>query len=438
MDFIPNTKKDQDEMLKAIGARNTSELFCDIPGDLRLKRDLNLPAALSELDLKRRMANLAQKNRRALSFMGAGSYAHHIPSAVAHLIGRSEFYTAYTPYQPEISQGILQAIYEYQTMICRLTGMDVANASLYDGGTALAESVIMARRITGRSDIILSSAVHPHHRDVLKTYADANDMRITEGKYDKSGRMSIDQIKDNPAAAVVVQSPNFFGVIEQISELKTALSPGTLLIVLVLEPTSLGLIRAPSEADIVVGEGQALGNPVSFGGPYLGFMATKTEHMRQIPGRLVGITKDSEGKVGFILTLQAREQHIRRDRATSNICSNEALCALSATIYLALAGMGLRDVANHSMQKAHYALERLGQMGLEAEFSSCFYNEFVIRVPEAKKVCSRLIAEGIVPGLLLGHYYEELNNHILVCCTEMHTRKQIDKLAEAIKNAADI
>ncbi len=429
MHYVPNTEEQKKEMLEAIGADNVLELFRGIPKNLILKNNLKLPGALSELEVKRLMEDMASKNKiNAASFIGAGAYSHFIPSIVNHLLSRGEFLTAYTPYQPEISQGMLQAIFEYQTMICNLTGMDVANASMYDNSSALAEAAIMATRIRGRKKILVSGAVHPEHIEVLRAYANANSINLNEIDLD-NGITKIPDEKD--FAAIIVQSPNFFGCIESLEKIaKFAHDNDALLVASVNEPTSLGILKSPGRcnADIVVGEGHSFGSPVSFGGPYVGFMATKNEFMRQIPGRLVGQTVDSEGRRGFVLTLQAREQHIRREKATSNICSNEALIALATTISLAAFGKELKALAVQNLQKAHYASEQLGKAGIKKAFSSYFYNEFAVRLNDISKANKNLIEDNITPLLDLGKFYPELKNHALVCATEMNTKEEIDKL----------
>ena len=343
--YIPNTGEQQQEMLEEIGVSCVDELFTDIPENIRLNRDLDLPEALSEMELIGHMRQLADKNistGECACFLGAGAYDHYIPSVIQHLVRRQEFYTAYTPYQPEISQGTLQAIFEYQTMICRLTGMDVSNASMYDGATAVAEAAAMACRSTGRTDIIVAKTVHPQSREVLKTYSRFAGRQVVEWNY-KDGRLDFEELEkllSENTAAVIVQNPNFFGLIEDLSDLADMVHQNRSLLIVSCNPISLALLKPPGDmgADIVVGEGQPLGNPLSFGGPYLGFMAAKDKFMRRMPGRIVGETRDKEGRRGYVLTIQTREQHIRREKATSNICSNQALNALAAAIYLSALG----------------------------------------------------------------------------------------------------
>jgi len=443
MRFIPNTDQDRKEMLEFLGVKSIKELFKNIPKELLLKRNLKIPEGLSEIELVKEMRFLSEKNadlEHYSCFLGAGAYHHFIPSIIPHLVGRSEFYTSYTPYQPEASQGLLQTIYEFQTLICELTGMDVANASMYDGASALAEAMIMAFHITGREEIVISKTIHPKYREVVKTYAQAKNLKIIEVGYE-NGITSLEELEEkvsDKTAAVLIQNPNFFGSLENLREIEEIVHKNkALLVVAIVEPTSLGLLKPPGEwgADIVVGEGQSFGNPISFGGPYLGFMATKDKYMRKLPGRLVGATKDSKGRRGYILTLQAREQHIRRERATSNICTNQALCALAATIYLVSLGKeGLRKVAELSTHKAHYAFEKMkGIEGFEKVFSSPFYNEFVIKCKDARRVNQVLLKEKIVGPLELERYYPELKNHLLFCTTEMNSKEEIDKLVTTLR-----
>ncbi len=440
MDFIPNTDEDREVMLEDIGVNTISWLFKDIPSGLLLKKNLKIPKGLSEIEVKELLREISERNRVQFSyFLGGGSYKHFIPSVVGHIVSRSEFYTAYTPYQPEVSQGMLQAIYEYQTMICSLTGMDVGNASLYDGASALAESCIMAVNITKRKEILISRAIHPDYRQVVRTYCDAHELSLVEIGF-SDGVTDINELREkisDNTAALLVQSPTFFGCVEDLEEIERIVhSCDALLNVCVVEPTSLGILKNPGSfnADIVVGEGQSLGNNVNFGGPYLGIMATKREYLRQLPGRIVGATTDKDGKRGYILNLQAREQHIRREKALSNICSNEALCALAATVYLsALGKSGFRKVSELCLQKAHYLADELSKIGTELKFKSDFYNEFVVSVNDAKEVNSELLKEGIVGGVELVKYYPELDNCLLFCVTELNTREEIDKMVEVIK-----
>ena len=430
MIYIPNTDQDKKDMLDLIGI-SSQELFADIPQRLQID-NINIPRSFSEIELKRHLKGLSKKAKKTSLFIGAGSYNHFIPSVVNHVISRSEFYTAYTPYQPEISQGILQAMYEYQTMICDLTGMEVSNASMYDGASSLAESALMACSITKKRKILVSKAIHPNYREVLKTYCKFNQITYEELEL-KDGVTETKQ-PDRKTAAILVQNPNFFGCIENIEELRPK-AKDTLLIACIVEPTSLGILKPPKEADIVCGEAQSFGNPLNFGGPYLGILATKEKYMRKLPGRIAGKTVDAENNPGFILTLQAREQHIRRDKATSNICSNQALNALAACVYLSTLGKsGVRKVGELCYHKAHYLQKKLAEIG-KAEFTSPFYNEFVIRFD---KDITPILEENNILAYNLEKDYPELKNCILFCATEMNTKEEIDLLIDIIKDGTDI
>ncbi len=395
MSYVPNTDQDQKELLKSIGKSSIDELFKGLPKKFQLK----LPKALSEPELLEELKTYSQKNKVNDNFLGAGSYNHFIPSVIKHITSRSEFYTAYTPYQAEMSQGILQIIYEYQTMLCNLTGMDAANASMYDGATAMAEAALLACRVTKRKEILISQTVHPEYRKVLQTYANGADLTVKELPYDKnSGLTDYNLPITDYTACVILQQPNFFGCIEQIDKIKKNKS----LLIVSVDPISLGLLKPPA-ADIVVGEGQSLGNPRNFGGPGLGILAVKKPLVRQIPGRVVGQTVDLDGKRAFTLTLSTREQHIRRERATSNICSNEALCALAACVYLAIMGkQGMKKVAELCLQKANYLKKKLGNQ----TFSAPTFKEFVVKTD--KKI-----------GLDLEKFYPELKGNRLACVTEL-------------------
>ncbi len=435
MDYISNTEHDVKEMLQVIGIDNINVLFSDIPKQLILNGGLDLPNGLSEFEVKKLVEGLANKNKIVTSFLGAGSYQHFIHSVVNHILLRGEFFTSYTPYQPEASQGMLQAIYEYQTMICELTGMEVSNASLYEGASATAEAMLMAAKIKDRKKIIVSKVVHPEYRQVIKTYANANGIEVQEIGYD-NGVTSLAHLENSMgnAAAVIVQYPNFFGCIERLSKIeKIVHDNGALFIVIIAEPTSLGILKSPGSfnADIVVGEGQSFGTPASFGGPYLGFIATRNEFVRRLPGRIAGMTVDSKGRDGFVLTLQAREQHIRREKATSNICTNEGLCMLAATVYLALMGKELRALADQNLQKAHYAFDSMTQLkNCKPIFSNPFYNEFVVQFDDASSINKKLLANGMIGGLQLENFYPELKDCVLFNVTEVHTREDIDRLIE--------
>jgi glycine dehydrogenase subunit 1 len=441
MPFISNTDAQRTQMLADMGL-SMEDLFADIPPDLRCP-DLDLPAGLSEQQVRQRLAAIAVKDSIDLTcFLGGGFYDHFIPATVYAILGRSEFYTAYTPYQPEVSQGTLQAIYEYQSQICRLTGMEVSNASLYDGGTALYEAMMMALRITGRNKILLDDSVNPIYRVMLHSYTrnlriDLEQTRCTDGVVD---RRQIRERLDDQTAAVIVQNPNFFGCLDDISDLaEKAHAKGALLIVSCY-PIALGIVKTPCTmgADIATGEGQSLGLPMSFGGPYLGFMASRKELVRKMPGRIVGRTQDRQGRRAFVLTLQAREQHIRRDKATSNICSNEALCALAAHTYLTLLGKkGLQETAQLCADKASYAFHRLCEIpGIKPHFKAqWFFNEFVLDLPhDAADVIARLIEKGFAAGFPLSRYYQDMERSILICVTEKRTKQDIGMLAEALES----
>jgi len=436
--YLPHTEGDREDMLAGIGVDSVKDLFTDIPAALKLNRPLNLPPAMAESDLARHMQVLADRNvslKDHACFLGAGVYDHYRPSVIEHVIRRSEFYTAYTQYQPEISQGYLQALWEYQSMICMITGMAVANASMYDGGTALAEAAMMACAATGRGSVVVAQTVHPHYRTVLGTYAVDKDIQVVEGGYADgvTDLNKLGKLVDAATAAVIIQSPNFFGCLEDLKALADlAHSQGALLIV-AADPVSLGILEAPGAlgADIVVGEGQGMGLAPSFGGPYLGFFAATEKLMRKMPGRIVGQTTDFEGTRGFVLTLQAREQHIRREKATSNICSNEALCALAAAVYLASLGKeGFRQVAELSLQKAHYAYQKLTKSGgCTPVFGTPFFKEFVVRCSRpVAEINAKLLKENIIGGLDLGRYYPELQNCMLLCVTENRSKAEIDRL----------
>lgn len=433
-------------MLSAIGVPSVEALFGDIPADVRLKRPLRLPAPLSEMELKEHFQTLAMKDRdfeQTLSFVGAGAYDHYIPSVVSHIVGRSEFLTAYTQYQPEIAQGYLQALWEYQSLICLLTGMEMAVTSLYDGSTAMAEAAMMACGITGRKEILVSRTVHPHWRDVLATYARDRDMVVTTFDY-RDG--VIDQAKlavlvTANTAAVICQTPNFFGCLEDLRAVGAIAQQQGALLITAVNPVSLGVLEAPGVlgADIVVGEGQPMGLPLSFGGPYIGFLATRDKWLRRTPGRIVGQTVDQDGTRGFVLTIQAREQHIRRENATSNICSNEALCSLAVAVYLSALGKeGLRTVAELCLQKANFALQEITAVpGFKPEFSQPFFNEFVVRCPAPPQNLNDELREaGVVAGLDLGKYYPELAGCMLTAVTEKRTREEIELLAGLLKEVS--
>lgn len=437
MSYISNTGSDVKAMLGAIGVRSVDTLFEDIPPEIRIRNLSGIPSALSEFEADSLMKKIARENRGLFCLAGAGSYSHHVPAAVDHLSSRSEFFTAYTPYQPEVSQGTLAAIFEYQTMICRLTGMDVANASMYDGATLCAEACLMAVRSSGKRKILIAGTVHPHYREVLLTYARAAEIEMMETA-PSEGVIScdrFDRVVDDETAAVVIQSPNFFGLIEDVNRIAgCAHDKGALVIVVVAEAMSLGLLRAPGElgADIVCGEGQSFGNYPGFGGPGLGILAVKEKFMRRIPGRLVGKTVDAEGNTAFCLTLQTREQHIRRENATSNICSNEGLCALRAAIYLSLQGKNLRSLAEFNHRLTRYLEKRLSGIGITTVFSRPFFNEILVRCPDADRVMSAMRDEGYLFGVNIAEWYPDMQDCILLCCTECVSVEEIDRMVETL------
>ena len=445
MRYIPNSPDERAQMLHKIGASSIEQLFDSIPADLRLPEHLKVPAALSEIEVLAGFDRMAARNAaaRRVSFLGAGAYSHYIPTIVDHLISRSEFFTAYTPYQPEISQGTLQAIFEFQTMVCQLTGMDVANASMYDGSTGLAEAVLMAERVTRRAKVAVSSGVHPQYLEVIDTYVQHAGIEVQPAEIDVRTGQTLEvafESVDDQTAAIVIQSPNFFGCIEDIKVLADkAHAAGALLIVAVTEAMSFGLLRSPGAcgADIVVAEGQSFGVPLSFGGPYVGMFATRDKYARQIPGRLVGEAFDKQGRRGFVLTLATREQHIRREKATSNICTNEGLIALAATIYLETMGKkGVQEAARQCAQKANYAARRIKELGgFALPYAAPVFNEFVVRGPvDAKDLLARLAREKEIDGgIELSRFYSDRPNDFLVCVTETNTREQIDALVDGLK-----
>ncbi len=428
-------------MLAEIGL-TMDGLFADIGKDL-MCNNFNLPAGQTEQQVRNTLAELAGKNSIDLTcFLGGGFYDHFIPAAVYSLVWRSEFYTAYTPYQPELSQGTLQAIYEYQSAICRLTDMEAANASLYDGGTAIYEAMMMALRITGRNKIIINDSVNPIYRVMIHSYTrnlkiQLQQTHCTDGL---ANRQQILKALDDETAAVILQNPNFLGCIDDFTDIANAAHEKDALLIVSCYPISLGILKTPGAmgADIVTGEGQSLGMPMSFGGPYLGFMSTKMQYVRKMPGRIVGQTTDKLGRQSFVLTLQAREQHIRRDKATSNICSNEALCALTALVYLSLLGkQGLKETAQLCADKASYAYKRLTDIpNVKPRFETkWFFNEFVIDLPrKANDVIAKLIKKGFAAGFPLSKYYKGMENSILICVTEKRTKQQIDSLAKALED----
>ena len=443
--FIANTPEEQKRMLGVIGAASIEELLVGIPAKARLPRPLAIPAAIAETDLIRHLKALAARNADADShvcFMGAGSYDHYVPSPINHLISRGEFFTAYTPYQPEASQGTLRTIYEYQTMIAELTGMDVANASIYDGASSLAEAALMAHAATGRNEIVLSRGVSPLYKRVTATYCEGPGVRLRdvaapEGITDFAAAKKAIGPK---TAALVIQTPNFYGCLEDVAAAAEIAHAAGALLVVVADPVNLGVLEGPGTlgADIVVGEGQGLGVPMSFGGPNLGVFAAKNDLVRRMPGRLVGATVDRDGERGFVLTLQTREQHIRRAKATSNICTNVALCALMATIYLATLGRrGLVRVGELSAAKAHYAADRLAKIpGVSLRFAAPFFKEFALKLPKSpERVAARLARQGFLAGVPLKSFDRSLGDCLLVAVTEKRTKAEIDAFAAALEKA---
>ncbi|MBI2988928.1 MAG: aminomethyl-transferring glycine dehydrogenase subunit GcvPA [Deltaproteobacteria bacterium] len=442
MRYTPHTAADKEQMLQAIGLSRVEQLFDHIPKSLRDRAGISLPPGLTEVKVKRRMAALAAKNATPESwhfFLGGGIYHHAIPSAVDAVISRSEFSTSYTPYQPEVSQGTLQAIYEYQTLMCQLTGLEVSNAGLYDGASATAEAVLMARRIQpeSRRRLFLSRSLHPQYRAVVSTYLkNLEDTELVEVPFDESGATDIESLTkamDERAMCVVVGYPNFFGVIEELAPIRKACArSGALLVTVTTEPLSLALLKPPGAwgADIAVGEGQSLGVPMALGGPGFGFFTCQKKFVRSLPGRLVGETVDHEGRRGFVLTLSTREQHIRREKATSNICTSQSLCALAATVFMATLGKGgMRRLAEANVGRAHDAQERLAkEAGLAPVFSGPFFNEFVLKVNGLARRLSRFGIERIIPGIPLARWYPELQESLLVCVTEMNEGEEIEHL----------
>ena len=446
MRFIPHTEQDIREMLETIGIQNVNQLFTGIPADLRLgDTPLSLPSALSESEVVAKLRQIQKRNpdpEEVSSFLGAGAYRHYSPAIIGSLIQRGEFSTSYTPYQAEVSQGTLQAIFEFQTMIAMLTGMDVVNASMYDGASALAEAVLMAHRINKKSEYLIASSVHPEYRQTVETYLRGANHQLVNVPYDSAGKTDLEfilQNLNNRVSAVVLQSPNFFGIVEEYEELgKELAEQDILLIVVVAEPLSLGILKPPGErlADIVVGEAQSFGLPVSYGGPYAGFFATREKFVRQMPGRLAGETVDRRGRRSFVLTLSTREQFIRREKATSNICTNQGLCMLAVTIYLAVMGkQGLRELALLNLSKTDYMKKKLSKIqGFEMQFSGDTFNEIVLKCPKpANEIRDALLEYKILAGLPLGNYYPELDDSLLLCTTELNTVEDIDLLADKLE-----
>jgi len=446
MSYIPNTPEDQQAMLEKLGLSSLEDLLAPVPENVRLRRPLDLPPALSEPDLKRLLNGMAAKNKNldvVVSFLGAGTYDHAVPSVVPHLQRRSEFVTSYTPYQPEVSQGMLQAIYEFQTMVCQITGLDIANASLYDGATAMVEASLLAVGPGGRGEVVISMGVDPQYRRVLHTYAHARGFTIKEvpTRNGVTSPEDLDAAVSATTAAVVIQQPNFFGCIEDMRAIEPVAHKGkAVFVATITEPASLSVLASPGEygADIAVGELMSFGNTMSYGGPALGFMAARSKYMRLLPGRLVGQTVEEGGQeqTGYVLTLQTREQHIRRERATSNICTNQSLLAIGATIYLAALGkQGFRELGELCLQKAHYAFRQITALpGYKAAFSSPFFDEFVITAPvSAQRLQQHFEQAGIICGYALRDGYPDMPNDMLFCVTETRSKEEIDYLVDVLK-----
>jgi glycine dehydrogenase subunit 1 len=446
MRYTPHTPSDKEQMLGAIGIDSIEELFRHIPETLRIRGKIDLPAGLTELAVRRRLGALASTNATAPEwsfFLGGGIYHHFLPSAVDAVISRSEFATSYTPYQPEVSQGTLQALFEYQTLICQLTGMEISNAGVYDGASAAAEAVLMSRRIQpgSRRHVLMSRALHPHYRAVISTYLkNLEDLRLEEIRFDASGATDVKELTQkltDQSMCFIVGYPNFFGIIENLAPIQTVCNrAGAQLITVTPEPLALGLVKPPGAwgVDIAVGEGQSLGIPTTLGGPGFGFFASQKKFVRSLPGRLVGETVDMDGRRGFVLTLATREQHIRREKATSNICTSQTLCTLAATVFMSLMGKsGMRRLARINVSNAHAAYDRLvGQAQLAPRFTGPFFNEFVLRTRDLETLLKRCAAERIVPGVALGQWYPELHDCLLVCVTEMNEREEIERLVRLI------
>ncbi len=443
MNYLPLTETDRQEMLKDLGVKSFEDLVRVIPSGLRIK-DLNLASGTNELDLTRELRELSASNQstsQMLSFLGGGYYEHFIPSIINHIISRSEFYTAYTPYQAEASQGTLQTVFEYQSMIAELTGMDVSNASNYDGASATAEAALLALRHTGRNKLLVAKTLHPEYRETIKTYCFGSHFEVVEISYDSNGKLDLAEIEKNlkeDVAGIIVGSPNLFGIVEDYSGLARKAHDAGALFIMSVNPLSLGIFKSPGEwgADIAVGEGQPLGIPMAFGGPGLGFFAVKKDLLRKIPGRLVGMTKDRNGKRCYALTLQAREQHIRREKAGSNICTNHALLALAASVYMTAMGKeGLKKVAEHNVRSAVYLREHLGKIkGFEIPFKGTVFNEFVLKCVKKSpaEIIKKLESQNILAGLDLGRFYPELKDCLLVCATETKTKSELDKFIDLL------
>src|SRR6202045_1736652 len=436
MRYLPKSPADREAMLKALGARSVEEFFAPIPAEYRLRRDLKVPRSMAESEIVEWFRERSRENGEGYtSFLGAGAYSHYRPVILDSLISRGEFLTAYTPYQAEISQGTLQSIFEFQTMICELTGMEVANASMYDGSTAAAEAVVMAVRLTGRRSVIVARSLHPEYREVLATYATHQGMPLLVAGFTDDGRLDLKELEKSitpETACVLLQSPNFFGTIEDVDAIAEIVHKrGAMLVVSIAEAVSLGIVEPPRQADIVAMEAQSFGVPLGFGGPYCGVIATREKYVRQMPGRLAGQTTDRNGKRGFVLTLATREQHIRREKATSNICTNQALVALMVNIFMTIYGkVGLREVAKQNLAKTAYAAKEFGKHAKVLFSGAPRFNEFVVQTSEDPyAINGRLLGHQIIGGLPLKKFYPELGNAALWCCTELTTRSMIDTAA---------
>ncbi len=444
MPFIPNTDLDRKKMFERIGIKSFDELIANIPDELKFKKNLNLPDPISELEIlqifNQKMAGTKHASA-AISFLGGGAYDHFVPAAVDQLLLRSEFYTAYTPYQAEVSQGTLQAIYEYQSMIAELMNMEVANASMYDGGSALAEAALMAASETRRKKILISQSVHPYYRQIVQTYCHGQSFKVkTIGL--ENGITSLAALKSNidaDTAAVIIEHPNFLGYLEEVVDISKLVHQNNSLLITSTDPISLGILQPPGayDTDIATGEGQCLGNALNFGGPYLGIFASKMKYVRKMPGRIAGATVDTKGRRGYVLTFQAREQHIRRAKATSNICSNQALNALAATVYLALLGkQGIQKVASLCLQNSHYLAQQIAEIkGYELCFDRPFFKEFVISTPIApKSIIDQLNKLNIFPGIDLAPFDYDLKNHLLIAVTEKRSKEEMDFFVESLRD----
>ncbi|MEO0092329.1 MAG: aminomethyl-transferring glycine dehydrogenase subunit GcvPA [candidate division WOR-3 bacterium] len=443
--FTPHTPEDKKIMLEKIGVSSIEDLLSVIPEELRFKRELALPEPLSEIEVIKLVSEIAKRNTNLndfISFLGAGVYDHYIPSVINHILLRSEFYTAYTPYQPEVSQGTLQAIYEYQSLICALLEMDVSNAGMYDGASAFAEACHMARTITKKNKVLIAQTIHPYYQQVIRTYTKGLNIPVVEIAMDtQSGIINPEKLSEaicQDTAAVLVQHPNFFGNLEMVKELSEITHKHNALFIVCVDPISLGILPPPGDynADIAVAEGQALGIPQSFGGPFLGILTCRKDFIRMLPGRIVGKTTDIEGKIGYVLVLQTREQHIRREKATSNICTNEALCALAATIYLSIMGKtGIKEVARQCFAKSHYLADEICQIkGFSLMYSAPFFKEFVVKTPvEPQKIITELEKQKIFAGVDLSRFHHQWTNMMLVCVTEKRTKQEIDRYIRLLK-----